>query len=98
LLQRLPPRADAGNLLVGLPGRRGGHKKPTMSGRAIFPVDFFADRRRPDDFRTIAATNALNDVFAMGGQPLLALSVAALPGCRRAWCARSSRRRRPAGT
>jgi selenide,water dikinase len=26
-----------------------------------------------------AATNALNDVFAMGGKPLLALSVAALP-------------------
>src|SRR5205085_11752442 len=33
----------------------------------------------PDDFGTIAATNALNDVFAMGGVPLLALSVAALP-------------------
>src|SRR3989442_13836739 len=27
----------------------------------------------------IAATNALNDVFAMGGAPLLALSIAAFP-------------------
>jgi selenide,water dikinase len=35
-----------------------------------------------DDPRTygrIAATNALNDVFAMGGRPLLALSVTAFP-------------------
>ena len=29
------------------------------------------------DYGTIAATNALNDVFAMGGTPLLALSIAA---------------------
>src|ERR687886_811904 len=33
----------------------------------------------PDDFGAIAATNALNDVFAMGGLPLLALSIAAFP-------------------
>ena len=33
----------------------------------------------PGDFGRIAATNALNDVFAMGGSPLLALSIAAFP-------------------
>jgi selenide, water dikinase len=33
----------------------------------------------PHDFGAIAATNALNDVFAMGGTPLLALSVTAFP-------------------
>ena len=33
----------------------------------------------PRDFGAIAAANALNDVFAMGGSPLLALSVAAFP-------------------
>ena len=33
----------------------------------------------PRTFGAIAATNALNDVFAMGGAPLLALSVAAFP-------------------
>ena len=33
----------------------------------------------PATFGAIAATNALNDVFAMGGVPLLALSVAAMP-------------------
>src|SRR2546430_12352171 len=33
----------------------------------------------PGDYGAIAATNALNDVFAMGGTPLLALSIAAFP-------------------
>jgi len=33
----------------------------------------------PALFGRIAATNALNDVFAMGGAPLLALSIAAFP-------------------
>src|SRR6185503_20096884 len=33
----------------------------------------------PALFGRIAATNALNDVFVMGGTPLLALSIAAFP-------------------
>jgi selenide,water dikinase len=33
----------------------------------------------PGDYGAIAAANALNDVFAMGGTPLLALSIAAFP-------------------
>jgi selenide,water dikinase len=33
----------------------------------------------PAAFGAIAATNALNDVFAMGGRPLVALSIAAFP-------------------
>ncbi|MBD0330980.1 MAG: selenide, water dikinase SelD [Thermoleophilia bacterium] len=46
----------------------------------VFTVDFFPPLvDDPADFGTIAATNALNDVFAMGGRPLLALSVAAFP-------------------
>jgi selenide,water dikinase len=46
----------------------------------VFTVDFFPPL--VDDgalFGAIAATNALNDVFAMGARPLLALSVAAFP-------------------
>ena len=46
----------------------------------IFTVDFFPPLvDDPADFGAIAAANALNDVFAMGGTPLLALSVAAFP-------------------
>ncbi len=33
----------------------------------------------PYDYGAIAATNSLSDVYAMGGQPFLALNVAALP-------------------
>jgi selenide,water dikinase len=46
----------------------------------VFTVDFFPPLvEDPALYGAIAATNALNDVFAMGGKPLLALSVAAFP-------------------
>ena len=46
----------------------------------VFTVDFFPPVvDDPRTFGAIAATNALNDVFAMGGAPLLALSVTAFP-------------------
>jgi selenide,water dikinase len=46
----------------------------------IFTLDFFPPVvDDPSDYGAIAATNALNDVFAMGGSPLLALSIAAFP-------------------
>jgi selenide, water dikinase len=46
----------------------------------IFTLDFFPPVvDDPGDYGAIAATNALNDVFAMGGVPLLALSIAAFP-------------------
>jgi selenide, water dikinase len=46
----------------------------------IFTLDFFPPVvDDPADYGAIAATNALNDVFAMGGTPLLALSIAAFP-------------------
>lgn len=34
----------------------------------------------PYDYGSIAAANSLSDIYAMGGQPFLALNVAALPG------------------
>jgi len=52
----------------------------TTSARSSSPST--SSRRSFDDpaaFGRIAATNALNDVFAMGGTPLLALSIAAFP-------------------
>jgi selenide,water dikinase len=46
----------------------------------IFTLDFFPPVvDDAGDFGAIAAANALNDVFAMGGTPLLALSIVAFP-------------------
>jgi selenide,water dikinase len=73
--------AEAENLLVGLdPAGDAAVYKLDDEHALVFTIDFFPPIvDDPDDFGTIAATNALNDVFAMGGVPLLALSVAALP-------------------
>ena len=72
---------EAENLLVGLdPADDAAVYKLDDERALVFTIDFFPPIvDDPDDFGTIAATNALNDVFAMGGRPLLALSVAALP-------------------
>ncbi|MGZ4291409.1 MAG: selenide, water dikinase SelD [Gaiellaceae bacterium] len=73
--------ADSENLLVGLdPADDAAVYKLDDDRALVFTIDFFPPIvDDPDDFGVIAATNALNDVFAMGGKPLLALSVAALP-------------------
>jgi selenide, water dikinase len=73
--------AEAENLLVGLdPADDAAVYRLDDQRALVFTIDFFPPIvDDPDDFGAIAATNALNDVFAMGGTPLLALSVAALP-------------------
>lgn len=73
--------AEAENLLVGLsPADDAAVYKLDDERALIFTLDFFPPLvDDPGDFGTIAATNALNDVFAMGGEPLLALSIAAFP-------------------
>jgi selenide,water dikinase len=73
--------AEAENLLVGLDPADDAAVYRLDDERAIvFTVDFFPPLvDDPADFGAIAATNALNDVFAMGGVPLLALSIAAFP-------------------
>src|SRR5438093_11285816 len=73
--------AEAENLLVGLdPADDAAVYRLDDERALVFTIDFFPPIvDDPDDFGTIAATNALNDVFAMGGTPLLALSVAAFP-------------------
>lgn len=46
----------------------------------IFTTDFFTPIvDNPNDFGKIAATNALSDIYAMGGKPLLALAIVAMP-------------------
>ena len=73
--------AEAENLLVGLdPADDAAVYKLDDERAIVFTVDFFPPLvDDPATFGRIAATNALNDVFAMGGTPLLALSVAAFP-------------------
>ena len=73
--------AEAENLLVGLaPADDAVVYKLDDERALVFTLDFFPPLvDDPALFGRIAATNALNDVFAMGGLPLLALSIAAFP-------------------
>jgi selenide,water dikinase len=72
---------EAENLLVGLaPADDAAVYRMDDERALIFTLDFFPPVvDDPGDYGAIAATNALNDVFAMGGTPLLALSIAAFP-------------------
>jgi len=72
---------DSADLLVGLDPADDAAVYRLDDERAIvFTVDFFPPVvDDPRDFGAIAATNALNDVLAMGGVPLLALSITAFP-------------------
>jgi selenide,water dikinase len=80
LVGRLPLEAEP-NLLVGLAPSDDAAVYRLDDERALaFTVDFFPPIvDDPADFGAIAAANALNDVFAMGAAPLVALSVAAFP-------------------
>src|ERR1700687_1572521 len=73
--------AEAENLLIGLdPADDAAVYKLDDERALVFTVDLFPPLvAAPATFGRIAATNALNDVFAMGGTPLLALSIAAFP-------------------
>jgi selenide,water dikinase len=73
--------AEAQDLLVGLaPADDAAVYRLDADRALVFTLDFFPPLvDDPGAFGAIAATNALNDVFAMGGAPLLALSVAAFP-------------------
>jgi selenide,water dikinase len=74
-------QAETDDLLVGLdPADDAAVYRLDDEQALVFTVDFFPPVvDDPYDFGAIAATNALNDVFAMGGRPLLALSVTAFP-------------------
>ena len=80
LLSTLVP-SSADDLLVGLdPADDAAVYRLDDKLAIVFTVDFFPPLvDDPADFGAVAAANALNDVFAMGGLPLLALSVAAFP-------------------
>jgi selenide,water dikinase len=80
LLAGFAPAASE-NLLVGLsPADDAAVYKLDDDRALIFTTDFFPPMVDDGElFGAVAAANALNDVFAMGGKPLLALSIAAFP-------------------
>jgi selenide, water dikinase len=80
LVAGLVPDADP-DLLVGLaPADDAAVYRLDDERALVFTLDFFPPIvDDPAAFGAIAATNALNDVFAMGGRPLLALSIASFP-------------------
>jgi selenide, water dikinase len=80
LLSKFAP-SEARDLLVGLAPSDDAAVYHLDDERAlVFTLDFFPPIvDDPGDYGAIAATNALNDVFAMGGAPLVALSVASFP-------------------
>jgi selenide,water dikinase len=78
VLARFPAEADP-NLLVGSEGSDDAAVYRIGGNRAIVhTADFFTPIvDDPYDFGRIAATNALSDVYAMGGTPLVALNLVA---------------------
>jgi selenide,water dikinase len=79
-LRRLP-RPDDPRLLVGNDtSDDAGVYQLTGELALVATVDFFTPIvDDPATYGRIAAANALSDVYAMGGQPLLALSIVAFP-------------------
>lgn len=73
--------ADYPDLLVGLGDPDDAAVWRLDAERAlVVTTDFFTPVvDDPYDYGAIAATNALSDVYAMGGKPFLALNIAALP-------------------
>jgi len=73
--------ADYPNLLVGLDGLDDAAVWKLNEEQAlVVTTDFFTPVvDDPYDYGAIAAANALSDVYAMGGQPFMALNIAALP-------------------
>jgi selenide,water dikinase len=80
-IQNLFDRADYPDLLVGLQEPDDAAVWRLEDDRAlVITTDFFTPVvDDPYDYGAIAAANALSDVYAMGGQPFLALNIAAFP-------------------
>ena len=80
VLRRLPRQQDE-NLLVGFEtADDAGVYRISADCALVQTVDFFTPMvDDPYTYGRIAATNALSDVYAMGGQPLTALSVVCFP-------------------
>ena len=76
----MPTRVDPRVLVDYRTGDDAGVYRLDEANALVQTVDFFTPVvDDPEAFGAIAAANALSDVYAMGGRPLSALSIAALP-------------------
>src|ERR1700729_1111036 len=80
VLKRLPPQIDT-NVIVGFETSDDAAVYRLTNDLAIVQtVDFFTPiLDDPELFGQVAATNALSDVYAMGGRPISALTILAFP-------------------
>jgi selenide,water dikinase len=80
VIKFLPPTLDP-NVLVGInTSDDAGVYKLTDDIAAVLTLDFFTPIvDDPYDFGRIAVTNAVSDVYAMGGTPVIGLNVVAFP-------------------
>ncbi len=81
LLTSLPRSAGSGDLLVGIEhGDDAAAVRIDGERAVIVTADFFTPVvDDPFDWGRIAATNALSDVYAMGGEPLVAVNLLGWP-------------------
>ncbi|GHC15167.1 selenide, water dikinase SelD [Aidingimonas halophila] len=81
ILAKAGPGAGHTQLIVGNQGREDAAVYDLGDGRGmIATTDFFMPIvDDPFDFGRIAATNAISDVFAMGGTPIMALGILGWP-------------------
>lgn len=86
LSEIVPPERRA-DLLVGLAqGDDAAVLRLDAEKALVFTVDFFTPVvDDPYDFGAVAAANALSDIYATGGEPLMALNVAAFPPDLPSW-------------
>ena len=81
ILSKLPPQAANPALLIGHEtGDDAAVFKINDEQAVVATTDFFMPIvDDPYDYGRIAATNALSDVYAVGGPPIMALAIAAMP-------------------
>ena len=81
IIQQIPDKSAFEHLLVGCESRDDAAVYDLGNGMAmISTTDFFTPIvDDPYDFGSIAATNAISDVYAMGGKPLVAISILGWP-------------------
>jgi selenide,water dikinase len=80
LVGAIPPSDDPRVLVDHSTGDDAGVFRLNDQVTLVQTVDFFTPVvDDPEEYGAVAATNALSDVYAMGGRPLTALSIAAFP-------------------